>query len=54
VVTRSFTILTTTPNTEMAELHDGETDGDHAALMRPAPDGLCACGLSTGVLAIAA
>jgi putative SOS response-associated peptidase YedK len=54
-VTRSFTIMTTTPNTEMAELHDrmpvileqadwpvwlGELDGDHAALLRPAPDGL--------------
>jgi putative SOS response-associated peptidase YedK len=54
-VTRSFTIMTTTPNGEMAELHDrmpvilqqadwpvwlGEGDGDHAALLRPAPDGL--------------
>jgi putative SOS response-associated peptidase YedK len=54
-VTRSFTILTTTPNTEMAELHDrmpvileqqdwpvwlGEADGDYAALLRAAPDGL--------------
>jgi putative SOS response-associated peptidase YedK len=48
-VTRSFTILTTTPNAEMAELHDrmpdwpiwlGEAAGDHAVLLRPAPDGL--------------
>jgi putative SOS response-associated peptidase YedK len=54
-VTRSFTILTTTPNAEMAELHDrmpvileqqdwpiwlGETAGDHAVLLRAAPDGL--------------
>jgi len=54
-VTRSFTILTTTPNAEMAELHDrmpvilekqgwpvwlGEVEGDHVALMQPAPDGL--------------
>src|SRR5215472_17609267 len=54
-VTRSFTILTTTPNAEMAELHDrmpvileqrdwllwlGEVAGDHAAPMRPAADGL--------------
>jgi len=53
-VTRSFTIMTTAPNSEMAELHDrmpvileqtdwpvwlGELDGDHAALLRPAPDG---------------
>ena len=55
MVTRSFTILTTTPNVEMAELHDrmpvileqqdwpdwlGEVEGDYAALLRPAPDGL--------------
>ena len=54
-VTRSFTILTPTPNAEMSELHDrmpeifeqqdwpvwlGETEGDYPALMRPAPDGL--------------
>ena len=54
-VTRSFTILTTTPNAEMAELHDrmpvilekqdwptwlGEAEGEHVALLRPAPDGL--------------
>jgi putative SOS response-associated peptidase YedK len=54
-VTRSFTILTTTPNAEMSELHDrmpvildrqdwpvwlGETEGDATMLMRPAPDGL--------------
>jgi hypothetical protein len=50
-----FTILTTTPNAEMAAIHDrtpvimkqqdwpmwlGETDGDHVALLRAAPDGL--------------
>jgi putative SOS response-associated peptidase YedK len=55
VVTRSFTILTTTPNAEMAELHDrmpvileqqnwpmwlGEAEGDRTVLMRPAADGL--------------
>ena len=56
MVTRSFTIMTTTPNAEMSELHDrmpaildqqedwptslGEDDGDCAALLRPAPDGL--------------
>jgi putative SOS response-associated peptidase YedK len=54
-ITRSFTILTTAPNAEMAELHDrmpvileqqdwptwlGEVEGDHAALLRPAPNGL--------------
>jgi putative SOS response-associated peptidase YedK len=54
-VTRSLTILTTTPNAEMAELHDrmpvileeqdwpvwlGEDEGDYPALMSPAPDGL--------------
>jgi len=54
-VTRSFTITTSAPNAEMAELHDrmpvvleqadwpvwlGELDGDHAALLRPASDGL--------------
>jgi putative SOS response-associated peptidase YedK len=54
-VTRSFTILTTTPNAEMVDLHDrmpvileqqdwptwlGEADSDRAALLRPAPDGL--------------
>jgi putative SOS response-associated peptidase YedK len=53
--TRSFTILTTTPNTEMAALHDrmpvileqqdwpvwlGEAEGDHAVLLRPAAGGL--------------
>jgi putative SOS response-associated peptidase YedK len=47
--------MTTTPNAEMAELHDrmpvilerqdwpvwlGEAEGDHAALLRSAPDGL--------------
>jgi len=55
MVTRSFTILTTTPNAEMVELHDrmpvileqqdwplwlGEVEGYHAALMRPAAGGL--------------
>jgi putative SOS response-associated peptidase YedK len=54
-VTRSFTILTTTPNAKMSELHDcmpvildrqdwpvwlGDTEGDATMLMRPAPDGL--------------
>jgi putative SOS response-associated peptidase YedK len=54
-VTRSFTIMTTTPNAEMSELHDrmpvildqqdwpmwlGEAEGDGVALLRPAPDGL--------------
>jgi putative SOS response-associated peptidase YedK len=54
-VTGTFTILTTTPNAEMAALHDrmpvileqqdwpvwlGEAEGDHAALLRAAPDGL--------------
>ena len=54
-VTRTFTIMTTTPNAEMSELHDrmpvildqqdwptwlGEAEGDCAALLRPAPDGL--------------
>jgi hypothetical protein len=54
-MTRSFTILTTAPNAEMAELHDrmpvvlerddwpmwlGEAEGDHAALLRAAADGL--------------
>jgi putative SOS response-associated peptidase YedK len=54
-VTHSFTIMTTTPNAEMAELHDrmpmileeqdwstwlGEAEGDNVALLRPAPDGL--------------
>jgi putative SOS response-associated peptidase YedK len=54
-VLRSFTIMTTTPNAEMDDLHDrmpvildepdwpvwlGETEGDHTALLRPAPDGL--------------
>lgn len=53
-VTRSFTIVTTTPNAEMTALHNrmpvlveesdwplwlGEIEGDYAALMRPAPDG---------------
>jgi putative SOS response-associated peptidase YedK len=56
-VTRSFVIMTTAPNAEMAELHDrmpvileeqdwpmllGEVEGDHVALMRPAPDGVAA------------
>jgi putative SOS response-associated peptidase YedK len=54
-VTRSFTIMTTTPNAEMAELHNrmpvileeadwplwlGEVEGDRAAMLRPAEDGL--------------
>ena len=54
-MTRSFTILTTTPNAEMVDLHDrmpvileqqdwptwlGKVEGDHVALMRPAPAGL--------------
>jgi putative SOS response-associated peptidase YedK len=54
-VTRSFTILTTTPDAEMAELHDrmpailerqdwriwlGEAEGDHVVLLHPAADGL--------------
>jgi putative SOS response-associated peptidase YedK len=54
-VTRSFTIMTTTPNAEMSELHDrmpvildqqdwptwlGEIEGDSAALLCPAADGL--------------
>jgi putative SOS response-associated peptidase YedK len=54
-VTRSFVIMTTTPNAEMAELHDrmpvvvekedwptwlGEVEGDSTALLRPSPDGL--------------
>jgi putative SOS response-associated peptidase YedK len=54
-VTRSFTILTTTPNAEMADLHDrmpvilerqdwptwlGGAEGDHGALLHSAPDGL--------------
>jgi putative SOS response-associated peptidase YedK len=54
-VTRSFTILATVPNAEMAELHDrmpvirerqdwpvwlGGAEGDHAALLCAAPDGL--------------
>jgi putative SOS response-associated peptidase YedK len=54
-VTRTFTIMTTTPNAEMAELHNrmpvileeadwpvwlGDVEGDHAALLRPAEDGL--------------
>lgn len=54
-VTRSFVIMTTMPNAEMAELHDrmpvileeqdwstwlGEAEGDNVALLRPAPDGL--------------
>ena len=54
-VIRTFTIKTTTPNAEMSELHDrmpvildqqdwptwlGEAEGDCAALLRPAPDGL--------------
>ena len=54
-MTRSFVIMTTAPNAEMAELHDrmpvileaadwpvwlGENEGDHVALLRPAPDGL--------------
>ena len=53
-VTRFFTIITTTPNTEMAELHSrmpvilepadfpawlGETDGDAAPLLYPSADG---------------
>jgi putative SOS response-associated peptidase YedK len=52
---REVTILTTTPNAEMAALHDrmlvtleqqdwpvwlGEAEGEHAALLRPAADGL--------------
>jgi putative SOS response-associated peptidase YedK len=54
-VTRSFVIMTTGPNAEMAELHDrmpvileqqdwptwlGENEGDPVAPLRPAPDGL--------------
>jgi putative SOS response-associated peptidase YedK len=54
-VTRTFTILTTTPNVEMAALHDrmpvilerqdwpmwlSEAEGDHAGLLHSAPDGL--------------
>jgi putative SOS response-associated peptidase YedK len=54
-VLRTCTIMTTTPNIEMSELHDrmpvildqqdwptwlGEAEGDSAALLRPAPDGL--------------
>ena len=54
-MTRSFVIMTTAPNAEMAELHDrmpvileeqdwpvwlGEVEGDHVALLRPALDGL--------------
>jgi putative SOS response-associated peptidase YedK len=54
-VTRTFTILTTAPNAEMAELHDrmpvvlerddwptwlGEAEGDRVALLRPAAHGL--------------
>jgi putative SOS response-associated peptidase YedK len=54
-VTRSFTIMTTTLNAEMAELHNrmpvileeadwplwlGEIDSDHSALLRSAEDGL--------------
>jgi putative SOS response-associated peptidase YedK len=53
-VHRSFAIMTTTPNAEMDELHDrmpvileeldwpvwlAEAEGDHRALLRPAPDG---------------
>jgi putative SOS response-associated peptidase YedK len=53
-VHRSFAIMTTTPNAEMDELHDrmpvileeqdwpvwlAEAEGDHGALLRPAPDG---------------
>jgi putative SOS response-associated peptidase YedK len=53
-VDRTFTIVTTSPNAEMAELHDrlpvileqadwpmwlGEAEGDHGSLLRPAPDG---------------
>jgi putative SOS response-associated peptidase YedK len=62
-VTCSFTILTTTPNAEMAELHDrmpvilerpnwpiwlGEAEGDHAALLCPAAVDCCGCGQSIG------
>jgi putative SOS response-associated peptidase YedK len=54
-VTRSFTILTTPPNAEMAALHDrmpvileqldwpvwlGAAEAEYAALLRAAPDGL--------------
>ena len=54
-VTRSFTIMTTTPNVEMLDLHDrmpvildqrdwptwlGEIEGDYSTLLRPVPDGL--------------
>jgi putative SOS response-associated peptidase YedK len=53
-ITRSFTIATTTPNADMASLHDrmpvilepedwsvwlGEAEGDPAALLHPSPDG---------------
>jgi hypothetical protein len=55
----AVTILTTTPNTEMAALHDrmpvileqqdwpvwlGEAEGDHAALLRLHRTGCCVCG----------
>ena len=54
-VTRTFTILTTTPNAEMAALHDrmpvilqqqdwpvwpDEAEGEYAAPLRAAPDEL--------------
>jgi putative SOS response-associated peptidase YedK len=54
-VVRTFTIMTTTPNAEMSELHDrmpvildqqdwptwpGEAEGNCPVLLRPAPDGL--------------
>jgi putative SOS response-associated peptidase YedK len=54
-VTRSFVIMATTPNAEIADLHNrmpvileregwptwlGETEGNSTALLRPAPDGL--------------
>jgi putative SOS response-associated peptidase YedK len=53
-VTRTFTIVATTPNADVAELHDrmpvnldaedwpawlGETEADPAALLRPSPGG---------------
>jgi putative SOS response-associated peptidase YedK len=58
-VLRTFTIMTTTPNAEMSDLHDqyaddpgpqdwptwlGEAEGDDCtAPLRPAPDGFAAC-----------
>jgi putative SOS response-associated peptidase YedK len=59
-VDRTFTIVTTSPNAEMAELHDrmpvilgqadwptwlGDAEGDYGALLRPARDGTLRTGL---------